>query len=86
MKCDQSCRRPAFRRSLLMWFKRFIDSRAPHLNVTAMRKYLFVAVIYGFALIVAAEAQDGPKRSFAPSLAALLLCGFLTVLLARVPD
>jgi broad specificity phosphatase PhoE len=46
-----------------MWCKRFIDSRAAVLNVTAMRKYLFVAVIYAYALIVAAHAQEGPKNS-----------------------
>jgi hypothetical protein len=33
------------------------------LNVTAMRKYLFIAVIYGSALLVVAEAQEGPKNS-----------------------
>jgi hypothetical protein len=46
-----------------MWCKRFIDLRAPHLNVTAMRKYLFVAVIYGSALLVVADAQEGPKNA-----------------------
>ena len=28
-----------------------------------MRKYLFIAVIYGSALLVTAEAQEGPKNS-----------------------
>jgi len=28
-----------------------------------MRKYLFIAVIYGSALLVVAEAQEGPKNS-----------------------
>ena len=33
------------------------------MNVTAMRKYLFVAVIYTSALIIAAHAHEGPKNS-----------------------
>jgi hypothetical protein len=33
------------------------------LNVAAIRKYLFIAVIYGSALLVVAEAQEGPKNS-----------------------
>jgi broad specificity phosphatase PhoE len=32
-------------------------------NVTAMHKYLFVAVIYGSALLVLADAQEGPKNA-----------------------
>jgi broad specificity phosphatase PhoE len=46
-----------------MWCKRFIDLRAAHLNVTAMRRCLFIAVIYGSALLVIADAQEGPKNS-----------------------
>jgi hypothetical protein len=46
-----------------MWCKRFIDLRAAHLNVTAMRRCLFIAVIYGSALLVVADAQEGPKNS-----------------------
>jgi hypothetical protein len=44
-----------------MWCKRFIDLRTAHLNVTAMRRCLFIAVIYGSALLVVANAQEGPK-------------------------
>jgi broad specificity phosphatase PhoE len=33
------------------------------LNATAMRTCLFIAVIYGFALLVVADAQEGPKNS-----------------------
>jgi broad specificity phosphatase PhoE len=33
------------------------------LNVTAMRRYLFIAVIYGSALLVVANAQEGPKNA-----------------------
>jgi hypothetical protein len=46
-----------------MWCKRFIDLGAAHLNVTAMRRCLFIAVIYGSALLVVADAQEGPKNS-----------------------
>src|SRR5689334_14819764 len=44
-----------------MWCKRFVDSRAAHLKVTAMRT--FVVVIYGSALLAVADAQEGPKNS-----------------------
>jgi hypothetical protein len=46
-----------------MWCKRLIDLRGAPLNITAMRKYLFIAVIYGLALLVAADAQEGPKNA-----------------------
>ena len=35
--------------------------RAAHLNITAMHRCLFIAVIYGSALLVEADAQEGPK-------------------------
>jgi broad specificity phosphatase PhoE len=47
----------------LIWSKRFIDLRAAHLNLTAMRKCLFVSVIYGSLLVAVAEAQEGPKNA-----------------------
>ena len=40
-----------------------MDLRAAHLNVTGMCRCLFIAVIYGSALLVVAEAQEGPKNS-----------------------
>jgi hypothetical protein len=40
-----------------------MDLRAAHLNATAMRRCLLIAVIYGSALLVVADAQDGPKNS-----------------------
>jgi broad specificity phosphatase PhoE len=40
-----------------------MDLRGAHLNVTAMRRCLLIAVIYGFALLVVADAQEGPKNS-----------------------
>jgi hypothetical protein len=40
-----------------------MDLRAAHLNVTAMWKCLFVAGIYGFALLNMADAQEGPKNA-----------------------
>jgi broad specificity phosphatase PhoE len=40
-----------------------IDLRAAHLNVTAMRRCLFIAVICGSALPIVADAQDGPKNA-----------------------
>jgi len=46
-----------------MWCKRFVDLRATHWNVTVMRRCLFVAVIYASALLVVANAQEGPKNS-----------------------
>jgi broad specificity phosphatase PhoE len=33
------------------------------LNLTAMRRCLFIAVIYGSALLAVADAQEGPKNS-----------------------
>jgi hypothetical protein len=39
-----------------------IDLRAAHLNVTAMRRCLFIAVICGSALPAVADAQHGPKN------------------------
>ena len=33
------------------------------MNVTAMRRHLFVAVIYGSVLLAIANAQEGPKNS-----------------------
>jgi broad specificity phosphatase PhoE len=33
------------------------------LNLIAMRKFLFIALIYGSALLVVADAQEGPKNS-----------------------
>jgi hypothetical protein len=44
-----------------MWCERFIDLRAAHLNLTAMRPCPFIAVIYGSGLLAAANAQEGPK-------------------------
>ena len=40
-----------------------MDLRAARLNIAAMRRGLLVAVIYGSALSVAADAQEGPKNS-----------------------
>jgi broad specificity phosphatase PhoE len=40
-----------------------IDLRTAHLNVTAMRRCLFIAVIYGCVLLVVADAQEGPKNA-----------------------
>jgi len=40
-----------------------MNLRAAHLNGTAMRRYFFIAVIYGSALLAVADAQDGPKNS-----------------------
>jgi hypothetical protein len=40
-----------------------MDLRAAQLNVTALRASLFVAVLYGFAPLFAADAQEGPKNS-----------------------
>src|SRR5215510_14415715 len=40
-----------------------MDLRAVRLNVAAMRIYLFVAVLCGLTLVVAADAQEGPKNS-----------------------
>ena len=40
-----------------------MDLRAAHLNLTAMRKCLFIAVMHGFALLVVAAAQEGPKNA-----------------------
>ena len=37
--------------------------RAVHLNVTAMRRCFFIAVICGSASLVTADAQEGPKNS-----------------------
>jgi broad specificity phosphatase PhoE len=39
-----------------------MDLRTAHLRVTVMRTCLFIAVIYGSALLVA-DAQEGPKNS-----------------------
>jgi hypothetical protein len=46
-----------------MWCKRDIDLRAAHLNVTGMRRCLFIAVICGSTLSLVADAQEGPKNS-----------------------
>jgi len=40
-----------------------MDSRAARFNVAAMHKWLFIAIIYGFALLAIADAQEGPKNS-----------------------
>ena len=40
-----------------------MDLRAAHLNVTAIRRCLFIAVIFGSASLVVADAQEGPKNS-----------------------
>jgi len=40
-----------------------MDLRAAHLNVTSMRRCLFIAVIYGSSLLVEVDAQEGPKNS-----------------------
>jgi len=40
-----------------------MDLRAAYLNVTAIRTSIFIAVIYSFALLVVANAQEGPKNS-----------------------
>ena len=40
-----------------------MDLRAAPSHVTAMRRHLFVLVIYGSALCVVANAQEGPKNS-----------------------
>ena len=40
-----------------------MDLQAAHLNVTAMRKCLFITVIYGSSLLVVANAQEGPKNA-----------------------
>jgi len=40
-----------------------MDLRAARLNIAAMRRCLLIAVIYGSALSVAADAQEGPKNS-----------------------
>jgi len=37
--------------------------RAAHLNVIAMRRCLFIAVIHCSALLVVADAQEGPKNA-----------------------
>jgi hypothetical protein len=39
-----------------------IDLRAARFNVTSMRRCLFIAAIYGSALLVVADAEDGPKN------------------------
>ena len=39
-----------------------MDLRAAHLNGTAMRKCLFIAVSFYSALLVVAHAQEGPKN------------------------
>jgi hypothetical protein len=39
-----------------------IDLGAAHLNVTAMSRRLFIAVVCGSALLAVANAQDGPKN------------------------
>jgi hypothetical protein len=40
-----------------------MDLRTAHLNITAMRRCLFIAVISGSVLLVVADAQEGPKNS-----------------------
>jgi hypothetical protein len=40
-----------------------MDLPAAHLNIAVMRRCLFTAVIYGFALLVVADAQEGPKNA-----------------------
>jgi broad specificity phosphatase PhoE len=40
-----------------------MDLRLGHLNVTTMHRYLLIAVIYGSAVLVVADAQEGPKNS-----------------------
>jgi broad specificity phosphatase PhoE len=40
-----------------------MNLRAAHVNVTAMRRCLFIGIICGFALSLAAVAQEGPKNS-----------------------
>ena len=37
--------------------------RAAHLNVIAMRRCLFIAVIHCSALLVVADTQEGPKNA-----------------------
>ena len=37
--------------------------RTAHLNVTAMRRCVFIAVIHCSALLVVADAQEGPKNA-----------------------
>jgi hypothetical protein len=40
-----------------------MDLRAARLNTAAMRRCLLIAVIHGSALLVVADAQEGPKNS-----------------------
>lgn len=40
-----------------------MNLRAAHVNVTAMRKCLFIGIIFGFGLSLVAVAQEGPKNS-----------------------
>lgn len=44
-----------------MWCKRLVDLRGT--IVTTMRKWLFIAVIYSFSLLVVAQGQEGPKNA-----------------------
>ena len=44
-----------------MWCKRLVDLRGT--IVTTMRKWLFIAVIYNFSLLVVAQGQEGPKNA-----------------------
>jgi broad specificity phosphatase PhoE len=48
---------------LLARRQRHVDIPRAHVNHQAMRRCLFIALIYGSALLVVADAQEGPKNA-----------------------